>query len=92
MKRIADKRLVVDIETTLDHKTIWLSGIYRGRYVTDRTQPNQFRCVSPQQLMEDEDSIEQMLRHSAGFSTTQPKPRRGPQPRRLGQHVTHPED
>jgi DNA polymerase-1 len=24
MKRIADKRLVVDIETTLDHKTIWL--------------------------------------------------------------------
>ena len=24
MKRIADKRIVVDIETTLDHKTIWL--------------------------------------------------------------------
>jgi hypothetical protein len=53
--------LVVDIETTskttgfihcdIGHERAVvsgksISGLYRGRYVTDRAQPNQFRCLS----------------------------------------------
>ena len=58
----------------------------RGQAVASGTQRNRIRLPNLEQAMEYEDRSVDVHRYPSHVKADEPKPRRRPQPRKLGQH------